>query len=112
MDMRRRPLPAVGGFAGVHLGGLADLHTALAEQGAVEESPEERREEHDLRGDEQGHAIAQAELDHLVVKTVVLRFADHVAPPYEHGEQEAQETGERDIRPGKAVDPQDGPART
>ena len=71
-----------------------DLRRLAGEQAGVEEGPEPGDEEHHLRGDEQDHAVAEVQLhDRRVVARV--RFLDDVAPPDEHGVEDAEEAGER-----------------
>ncbi len=48
-------------------------------------------EEHHLRGDEQRHAVAQADLHDRSVVALEGRLADHVAPPHGHGAQHQDE---------------------
>ena len=74
------------------LGGHTDLAVALSvgEDQEIEIGPEEADEEHHLAGDEQRHAVAQAEPDEGRVQAGRAAFADHVAPPDEHGEQHDQ----------------------
>ena len=93
LDPLRRPYPS-----GV-LGG---------EQGGAEVGPEESREEHHFRGDEQRHAVAQADLHRRRVMALKGRFAHDVAPPPEHGQQQH---GGADIQHpgGNIVHEQDGP---
>ncbi len=83
-DALRRP-DATGRFR-------ADRHVGRAgiERG-VEERPEEGREEQHFRGDEQDHAVAQAELDHGGV--IDARLCDDVAPPPVHDAQHQQQSG-------------------
>ena len=53
----------------------------------VEIGPEETDEEHDLAADEQGHAVAQAELHDRAMGAGRARLAHHVSPPEEHRRQ-------------------------
>ena len=99
----------------------------VGEQGEVEERPEEADEEHHLGGDEEQHAVAQAEPHDGRVQAGRAALADHVAPPEEHraehhhraddqrdvaaemrGEDDAEhgeQTAERaDDRPGAGID--------
>ena len=55
----------------------------------VEIGPEEGDEEHDLGGDEQRHAVAQADPHHRGVQAGRPRLDEDVAPPEEHGRQHA-----------------------
>ncbi len=108
-----RPVAAGEGVALHHadhlLGGLGgavghgDLQRVdrAGEQRGVEVGPEPGDEEHHLRGDEQDHAVAQVELhDGRVVAAV--RLLDHVAPPHEHDEQDAEEADREQRRPAQA----------
>jgi hypothetical protein len=85
--VRGRPLAAIGVDARdlLGLGGVEEV---------VEERPEERREEHDLRGDEEDHAVAQAELDDLGVVALDLGLLHHVAPPHEHRVEDERRAGQ------------------
>ena len=60
------------------------------EQGHLEEDPEPGHEEHHFGGDEQDHAVAQADGHHRRM-VADLGFLDHVRPPAEHGVEDAEE---------------------
>ena len=83
-DVHALGRPDAAGGLGAH----RHLRRAGIERG-IEERPEEGGEEQHLRGDEQDHAVAQAELDHRGV--VLARFDDDVAPPPVHHGEDDQE---------------------
>ena len=67
----------------------------MMEQRHLEEHPEPRHEEHHFRGDEQDHAVAQADRDDRGV-VAGLGFLGHVRPPAEHGVEHARDAGGKD----------------
>ena len=72
--------------------GLGDLDGAVGREARIEEGPEPGDEEHHLRGDEQDHPVAQAELDDAGVEALV-RFLDDVPPPDQHRVEHADDAG-------------------
>jgi hypothetical protein len=66
----------------------------MMEQGHLEEDPEPGHEEHHFRGDEQDHAVAQADRDDRGV-VAGIGFLHHVAPPAEEGVEHAGEARRR-----------------
>ena len=61
----------------------------------AEERPEEGDEEHHLGGDEQRHAVAQAELHDRGVIALEGRLADHVAPPHRHDREHGEDADDQ-----------------
>ena len=96
-----RPVPAGQGVALDHaVDFLARLDRAVRhgdvdgidggrEQRGVEVGPEPGDEEHHLRGNEQDHAVAQVQLHHRGM-VAAMRFLDDIAPPHDHGQQQAE----------------------
>ena len=64
-------------------------------QGGIVIGPEPRHEKHHLGGDEQQHAVAQAELHDRGMKPLMFRFARDVAPPHQHGVAGHRETDDQ-----------------
>ena len=62
--------------AGGHIG-VGSAGDVLGEEREVEERPEEADEEHHLGGDEQRHAVAQAEPHHRAVQAGRAALAQH-----------------------------------
>ena len=71
-DRRRRPLTCSGNSA------------------TLKKAQKKADEEHHLGGDEQRHAVAQAEPHDRRVEALARGFADHVAPPEEHDAEHAR----------------------
>src|SRR3984957_4306621 len=69
------------------------VNRIAGEQRRIEERPEPGDEEHHLGGDEQDHAVAVTDLHHAGMVALVLRLADHVAPPACHGVEHADGAG-------------------
>src|SRR5260221_13345019 len=65
----------------------------LGEQRSIKESPEESREKHHFGSEEQGHAIAQADLHHAGMLSLMLAFVDDVGEPEEHGAEDEDNAG-------------------
>ena len=72
-----RPDAACDSHAGCHLG-------LACKQAGVEECPEPCHEEHDFRGNEHQHAVAQMQTNHRCVITCTC-FSNHITPPHKHG---------------------------
>ena len=70
----------------------------VGEQALAEEGPEEGDKEHHFRGDEQRHAIAQAELYHRAVGLLDHRLVNDLLPPGEHGAEYAEEAEDEQPR--------------
>ena len=92
LDALRRPVTA----GELHLG---NLNGAVGGKARIEERPEPGDEEHHLRGDEQDHAVAQAELDDRGVEALV-RFLDDVAPPDQHRVEHTERARQQKPRAG------------
>ncbi len=73
------------------------LDRLAGKEACIEERPEPGDEKHHLRGDEQNHAVAVADLHDAGVEAAVLRFLDDIAPPGEHDVEDAEEAGSEDI---------------
>ena len=66
------------------------------EQREMEIGPEEGHKEHDFGGDEQRHAVAQANAHDRRMQPRRAAFLHHIAPPEEHGCKKTGEAQEKD----------------
>ena len=66
----------------------------------VEKGPEPRHEEHHFRGNEHDHAVAVMQLHHAGVMALIFGLVHHIAPPRQHGVENADKAGAKHHRTG------------
>src|SRR3954451_10700904 len=99
-DALWRPMPAGKFYARI-------LNALAGEQARIKKGPEPRDEEHHLRGDEQDHAIAVADLDDARV-VAGLGLVNDIGPPRGHNVKHDEQADDQDD--AACLEPADGEA--